>query len=449
MGKLYFIEDFLHRIKDSVKIEADKDYKLVTVKMHHKGVTLREIKKGAELGSNMFRIKPGQFILSGIDARNGAFGVVPEELDGAIITNDFWCYDIDEKIVKRDFFYWLTNTPLFLDACIKSSEGTTQRIRLQNEKFKKFELRLPPLTEQDKFLKRISKIESETSALKYEFKNQEVYLKQLRQSILQEAIEGKLTADWRKTHPVVKGNPDFDAEALLVAVKTEKIKLVSEGKLKKDKQPKIPRNIISRIIPDGWEMCKGYEIFFVTKLAGFEYTDHIHLKESGDIPVIRAQNVRPIDIEKSNLLYIDMQTSLKLERSALTKPCLLVTFIGAGIGDVALFDELERWHLAPNVAKMEPFNESQINLRYLNHFLLSSSGQKEIFKHMKATAQPSLSMETIRDLDYYLPPLAEQQCIVKRVDSLLAMVDFLEKQVNERRVMADELMQSVLREAFG
>jgi len=47
------------------------------------------------------------------------------------------------------------------------------------------------------------------------------------------------------------------------------------------------------------------------------------------------------------------------------------------------------------------------------------------------------------------PPLAEQQTIVDRVNNLFAMIDLLEKQVNERKVMADELMQSVLREAFG
>jgi len=104
------ISEFLCRKKEPAKIEPDKEYSLVTVKLHHKGVILREKKKGSLLGSNMYRISKGQFILSGIDARNGAFGIVPEELDGAIVTNDFWYFDVDESKVKRDFFYWLTNT---------------------------------------------------------------------------------------------------------------------------------------------------------------------------------------------------------------------------------------------------------------------------------------------------------------------------------------------------
>ena len=122
MYKSIKISDFLHRVKVPVEIEPDQEYSLVTIKVHHKGVVLRNKTKGSLIGSKMYKISTGQFILSGIDARHGAFGIVPDELDGAIVTNDFWYFDIDETKVKRDFFYWLTNTPLFLNACIKSSQ---------------------------------------------------------------------------------------------------------------------------------------------------------------------------------------------------------------------------------------------------------------------------------------------------------------------------------------
>lgn len=63
------IGDFLHRIKRPLKIESTSRYKLVTVKLKHKGVVLREEKFGAEIKSNMYQVKAGDFILSGIDAR--------------------------------------------------------------------------------------------------------------------------------------------------------------------------------------------------------------------------------------------------------------------------------------------------------------------------------------------------------------------------------------------
>ena len=131
MGVEVPIGDFLHRIKRPITLEGNKKYKLVTIKMKHKGVVLRQEKLGTEIKSKMYEVKMGDFILSGIDARNGAFGIVPPELEGAIVTNDFWYFNIDEAIVEKQFFLELTATQWFDEICRKGSDGTTQRIRLQ------------------------------------------------------------------------------------------------------------------------------------------------------------------------------------------------------------------------------------------------------------------------------------------------------------------------------
>ena len=117
------IGDFLKRKRVTVVLDERTKYKLVTVRLYHKGIVLREEKLGSLIKSNMYKVTKGDFILSGIDARNGAFGIIPDELDGAIVTNDFWYFDIDESIIKREYFLWLTSTPVFLDACQKASKG--------------------------------------------------------------------------------------------------------------------------------------------------------------------------------------------------------------------------------------------------------------------------------------------------------------------------------------
>jgi type I restriction enzyme S subunit len=305
------------------------------------------------------------------------------------------------------------------------------------------------LSKQNEFLVKINKIIGKIKLLNEQKDNQIVLLNQYKKSILQEAVEGKLTADWRKKHTELI-NGENSAENLLKKIKIEKEQLIKEKKIKKTK--KIQNTITERnlYLPDGWVYCKADEVFFITKLAGFEYTKYVNLKKTGEIPVIRAQNVRPLNINKNNLLYIDKLTSDNLNRSSLTKPCLLVTFIGAGIGDVATFDESTRWHLAPNVAKMELFTyeSTKLNLRYINYFLLSKIGKNEICKHIKATAQPSLSMGTIRDIDLIIPSFLEQQAIVEQIDNLMNIVNKLEKQVIERKEKTTQLMHSVLREAF-
>ena len=97
MAKEYLIGDFLKRIKRPIDLKPNQEYNLVTIKMNHKGVVLRGKKKGQDIKSKMFEVKEGDFILSGIDARNGAFGIVGKDLEGAIVTNDFWYFEIDNK----------------------------------------------------------------------------------------------------------------------------------------------------------------------------------------------------------------------------------------------------------------------------------------------------------------------------------------------------------------
>jgi len=94
------------------------------------------------------------------------------------------------------------------------------------------------------------------------------------------------------------------------------------------------------------------------------------------------------------------------------------------------------------------YEPTRLNLRYINYFLLSKIGRNEICKHIKATAQPSLSMGTIRDIDLIIPPLLEQQVIAKRVDDLIDIINKMEKQINKRKEQATHLMHSVLIEVF-
>ena len=167
------IRDFLHRIKRPIKLDPASRYKLVTVKLYHKGVVLREEKLGSDIKSNMYQVKAGDFILSGIDARNGAFGIVPPELDGAIVTNDFWYFEIDEHVVDKSFFLELTSTRYFDEICRKGSDGTTQRIRLQKDKFFNQTIYLPEISEQREFNNRFQSLKKNNNELSSELTHQQ------------------------------------------------------------------------------------------------------------------------------------------------------------------------------------------------------------------------------------------------------------------------------------
>jgi type I restriction enzyme S subunit len=391
------------------------------------------------------QIKVGidDLVFSGLNIEKGAVAI-NDTGEVLVVSANYSTCEVDYSIVEKKYFSLLLKSPNFkklLKDHLKKDYGFTRPKHLLP-----LEIDLPDINTQEIIANSLIKKQNIQSLLCFKNEQQHEYIASLRQAILQDAIQGKLTEDWRKQNPDVE-----PASELLKKIELVKGKLIKNKLLKAGAKTKNPLTVRDLKIPKSWFWAKGEEIFFVTKLAGFEYSKYVKLKSEGDVPVIRAQNVKPLRIDETNLLYLDLNISKILGRCALTKPCLLVTFIGAGIGDVCIFNKNERWHLAPNVAKMEYYDgcENMMNLKFLNYYLLSVSGQFEIFKHRKATAQPCLSMATIRDIDFPIPPIKEQKEIVKKVDELMKMVNDLEVQIKENKTTADLLIQSVLREAFS
>ena len=204
-------------------------------------------------------------------------------------------------------------------------------------------------------------------------------------------------------------------------------------------------------IPSEWEVGKTGMFTYVTKLAGFEFTDIMmdKISEKGDVPIVRAQNVRMFKFNKEIINeYIDLLTSNTLNRCCLDKKCLLITFIGAGIGDICIFDESIRYHLAPNVAKIEIRNFAKTKLceEFLMYYIGSEPGKREIANISKVAAQPSLSMETIRKIKLCIPPFEEQKLIVDYLYPKCLSIDKTIEQKQKLIVKLTEYKKSLIYE---
>lgn len=147
------IGEFLKRNKTAIRIENDQSYKRATIKVRNGGIFLRDIENGIKIGTkNQFVISEGQFLLSKIDARNGAFGVVPKELDGGIITGNFWTFDVDYEKVNPFYLSLVVTTPEFILFCEQASNGTTNRHYLQEPMFLDIKIPLPSIDEQNELV---------------------------------------------------------------------------------------------------------------------------------------------------------------------------------------------------------------------------------------------------------------------------------------------------------
>jgi type I restriction enzyme, S subunit len=146
----------LRRSDKMIELLPDIIYREVTVRVKGKGVVERRAVAGLEIASDRRHIvSAGQFILSKIDARHGASGIIPNSLDGAVVTNDFPLFNVVQDRLVPKFLEWMSKTAAFIELCGRASEGTTNRVRLSEQRFLGLEISLPPLAEQHRIVARI------------------------------------------------------------------------------------------------------------------------------------------------------------------------------------------------------------------------------------------------------------------------------------------------------
>lgn len=168
--------ELLRRSDELAIIDHAAQYHEVTIRLWGKGVVSRGKVNGSDVVSVRRVVHANQLILSKIDARNGAIGLVPPELDGAIVSNDFPSFAFRD-LGKCDpaFMGWLVRSALFVEICRASSEGTTNRVRLKEGRFLNQEIALPPLADQknlvahfDLLAEKVRQIEEHLDAVEHD-----------------------------------------------------------------------------------------------------------------------------------------------------------------------------------------------------------------------------------------------------------------------------------------
>lgn len=440
------IRSILTRSKTPVSVQDDVTYKQVTIRTNYKGVVLRGTKLGADIGTkNQWRVAADQFILSRIDARNGAFGIIPAELEGAIVTNDFLAFDINESEVEREFFNVFLQSPVFLDACIKASKGNTNRKRVDESFFLDFEVNLPPFEEQHQLIQKINKARAAIETATHEITHQQTLLGKLKQAILQEAIQGKLTAEWRADNPITE-----PASELLQRIQAEKARLIAEKKIRKEKPlPEITPEEIPFEIPDGWGVARLQDISWIR--GGITKNSAKRDGHKLSLPYLRVANVYANHLDLTEIKEIGLAES-EIEKYLLEIDDLLVVE-GNGsknqVGRIAVWDGSISPCLHQNhLINIRLLDKSLVNWALL--FYLSPFGREVLEEQARtSTGLYNLSTGKISGLPCVVPPLAEQAAIVERVEALMATCRELEAEIERSRTHAADLLQAVLKEAFA
>lgn len=191
-----------------------------------------------------------------------------------------------------------------------------------------------------------------------------------------------------------------------------------------------------------WEESKLGDIAVVTKLAGFEFTKHIKYNDSGEIIAIRALNVKNGTFDLTEVKRIDRSVSDSLTRSKLYKGDIVLTYTGAKFGEVAIVKHNDRYHLAPNVAKVTAGRKC--NPYFLYSFLKGDYFRQQLKNYSGGSSQPTIPMFAIRQLNIPVPTLPEQENIAATLSCLDDKIE-LNNLINKT---IEEMAQNIFKNWF-
>lgn len=192
-------------------------------------------------------------------------------------------------------------------------------------------------------------------------------------------------------------------------------------------------------LPQGWSSSKLGAVADVTKLAGYEFTKYVEYDDSGEIMALRALNVIDGRLDLTSVKRITKAVSDALPRSKLHKNDILLTYTGS-IGQVAVIDKHDKYHLAPNVCRLRVNGEA--NVRFVFSFLRSSIFKQQLSSFTVGSTQPTIPMKSIREIALPLPPLAEQKAIASILGALDDKIELNRRMNATLEGMARALFQS-------
>ena len=275
---------------------------------------------------------------------------------------------------------------------------------------------LPPLAEQHRIVAVLETALAKIDKLKaYEIKLHEIdkaFPDKLKASLLQSAIEGKLTKQLPK---------DGDTRDLLKQIEAEKQRLIKEKTIKSEKpSPPITEDEIPFAIPDNWVWARLGSI-------SIKVTDGSHNppKNNGQgYPIISAKNIknRMIDFSFSHRYVSEKDFIREDKRTCIRKGDVLLTIVGS-IGEACVVQSNKKFTAQRSVCIIK----SKVFPYYLMFVLLSCLFRRFAKKEASGTAQQGIYLNTIKKLLIPIPPLAEQHRIVEVLETELAKIDKLKK----------------------
>lgn len=382
-----------HR-KEFITIDDLSNYKRPRVRLHAQGIVLRDDILGALIKTKKQQVcRAGEFLVAEIDAKVGGFGMVPETLDGAIVSSHYFLFVIDQTKLDRGFLDYFIRTPAFRDQV--AAQGSTNYAAIRPSHVVSYEIPLPSLPEQRRIVVRIEELAAQIHEAR---------------TLRRQAAE--------------------EAEALPTAQTSRIFERLLQGE----------RHQIRTLGCDGENSIQIGP--FGAQLHKTEFVDE-------GVPVLNVGNVWPDGLRLAYLDHVTEEKAHKLKRYSIKSGDLLFARSGATLGKVCLVPpECDSWLMTGHLFRVR-FDPERVFNRFAFAALRGSRQiQEQVFGQIRGATRPGYNTTLLGNVELPVPPLREQRRIVAELDALQAEVDALKRLQAATAAELDALLPSILDLAF-
>lgn len=380
------LADVVNHRKEFIRIDDLTRYKRCRVQLHAKGVVLRDEVEGAVIKTKSQQVcRAQEFLVAEIDAKVGGFGMVPTELDGAVVSSHYFLFTPHPDKLLPEFLDYYSRTSAFRDQV--TARGSTNYAAIRSAHVLGYSIPLPPLNEQRRIVDRIEFLAAKVSEA--------------------HAVRHRAASEidlFRRT----------GFRTVIQSAQGETVRL---------------ETVCSQII------------------------DCLHsnpIYSDDGIPTLRSPDVGWGEL----FLSTSRKTSIeeyerRTRRGTLDPGDIVVVREGGGTGKAGIIEEGQRASLGQRVMQLRPKQDCVLPRFLLYQWLSPMIQQDQIAHRMKGSASPHLNIGAIRQFSFILPPIEEQQRVIREIERLTGQVDAIRQAQTQTGTAMSALLPSILDRAFA
>ena len=390
--------------------------KRIRVKLNVLGVEKRPLTKDKKGATKYYKRSAGQFIYGKQNLHKGAFGIIPEELNGFESSLDIPAFDVHESCYPEWIYYFFKKDEFYLKL-ENLAKGVGSK-RIHPKKIFELDIHIPPKSVQKKIIDELIIIEKKNNSIINEINLQLSLLENLKNRVLDDAIFGNLTKKWRKLNSIVDSG-----ELLLYKIKERqnlwikkskingyKEALTIEKKLKKIENRKLEKPNIK--LPANWAWSPIIEAVQIVVDCHNKTAPYI----SNGIPLVRTSNIKNGQLDLDNTKFISEKTYEIWSRRCPPLPGDILFTREAPVGEGAIIPKGVKLCMGQRMMLIRVYND--LILRdYLLLVITSPDFLKRISQYKKGNIVGHLRVGDVENFHIQIPPFEEQVQIVKKINN--------------------------------